>query len=106
MLNIPKSTVARIIKKRDSTRSLERKAGSGRLSPLQWRKSIIKAKIDESPLLSAAKLAGELSAEAGKNVSLHTMQRYLGALDLKSCVAKKIPLLTKKHKESRLALDN
>jgi len=107
MLNIPKSTVARIIKKRDSTGSLERKAGSGRLSLLSnEEKSIIKVKIDESPLLSAAKLAGDFSAEAGKNVSPRTMQRYLGALDLKSCVAKKIPLLTKKHKESRLALAN
>ena len=56
--------------------------------------------VDDDPFISAAKIQGNFNESHSKELSKTTIKRILMRNDLKSYIAKKKPLLTKKWLEA------
>jgi transposase len=101
--NGSKRTVQRVIKAINSNQTIERKPGGGRPPKLSKKHCDILSKlVKRNPRYSAARL-GELAVDKGvPKVSRVTIWRHLKKMGYKIFTPQRIPMLTKRHKKSRL----
>lgn len=103
-LQVPYSTVKRVVSRYLERGTTIRKPGSGRPKLLSVEdSSFILEKIEENPKLSTSRLATILHEEKSVTVSKDTVREVLIGANLKCCVAAVKPLLSKAHLAQRLA---
>ena len=101
-LKVPRDTVGNIIRKFKSKGTVANVPGRGRKKKItpataRW----IRRNVDKNPRLTAKDLQGDL-AKAGTDVSVQTVRRQLYEQRLHARTPRRTPLLTTRHKKSRI----
>ena len=101
-LNVPKSTVLSIVHKFRSKGTVATLPGRGRKKKISAASTrFLRRQVVKNPRLTAKDLQQDLAA-AGTSVSTATVRRTLNAEGLHARTPRRTPLLTQKHKNSRL----
>ena len=106
-LNIPYSTVKKVIARYCKTKSFDRKKGYGRPKSLKSDEvGYIKSKIAENPKISISKIANKLHSTYSRDVTAQTIRNCPRNQNFISAVAALRPFLTVDHMRRRYQFAN
>lgn len=103
LLDIPKTTIARVIQRHKNEGRIGNGPRTGRPSEVTPRlKRILKRIVDDEPTLSARKIVTIMSEAHGLTVGKETVRKTILSFGYRSCVRRKKPFISKKNRKDRL----